>query len=279
MQLRRMRFRLGRLEHIFISHLHGDHVFGLFGLLSSLALTGREQALHLYGPGDLEEVVRQHLAMFDVHLPFEVVFHGLPCEKSSVIFEDKVLTVRHFPLHHRIPACGYLFREKERKRKFRPGVFEKYDIPIARRAGIQTGDDLLLADGRLIPNGELTTPGPPPRSYAFCSDTAYYRAMIPFIRDVDLLYHEATFSNEDVQRAVETLHSTARQAALIAREAQVKKLIIGHFSARYKDLNLLLEEAREIFPETFLAEDGVRFEVPLEKNILSQPGQGPAPQP
>ncbi len=268
MQLRRLRFRLGRLDHVFISHLHGDHVFGLFGLLSSLALTGRETPLHLYGPPGLEKVVIQHMDMFDIHLSFEVVFHPLACEKSSVIFEDKVLTVRHFPLHHRIPDCGYLFREKERKRRFIPGVLEKYDIPIALRTGIQMGNDLTLEDGRVIPNEALTTPGPPPRSYAFCSDTAYYRAMIPFIRGVDLLYHEATFSNEDVQRAQETLHSTARQAALIAREAEVKKLIIGHFSARYKDLQVLLDEAREIFPETYLAEDGARFDVPLEKGTL-----------
>jgi len=266
MQLRRMRFRLGRLGNVFISHLHGDHVFGLFGLLSSLGLTGRETPLRIYGPPALEDVVLQHIDMFDIHLPYEVIFHPLHCEGSNVIYEDKVLTVRHFPLRHRIPACGYLFREKERKRKFIPGVLEQYEIPIALRKGIQEGDDLPLEDGRIIPNDELTMPGPPPRSYAFCSDTAYDRSFIPFIRGVDLLYHEATFANADVQRATETMHSTARQAALIAREAEVKKLVIGHFSARYKDLNILLEEAREIFPETYLAEDGKRFEVPLRKN-------------
>jgi ribonuclease Z len=265
MQLRRLRFRLGRLDHIFISHLHGDHVFGLFGLLSSLGLTGRENTLHIYGPPELEEVVLRHIEMFDIHLPYEVVFHPLACHRSTVIYEDKVLTVRHFPLRHRIPACGYLFREKERRRKFKAGVLEKYNVPIAVRRSIQEGSDLTTKDGRVIPNDVLTVPGPPPRSYAFCSDTAYDRSLIPFVRGVDLLYHEATFANADVQRATETLHSTARQAALIAREADIKKLIIGHFSARYKDLNVLLEEAREIFPETYLAEDGRRFEVMLQK--------------
>jgi len=214
---------------------------------------------------DLPEPFYLFLHTYDIHLPYEVVFHPLRCGSSSVIYEDKVLTVRHFPLHHRIPACGYLFREKERRRKFIPGALEKYEIPIAQRKGIQEGADLVLEDGRTIPNGEITTPGPPPRAYAFCSDTAYDRSVIPFIRDVDLLYHEATFANAEVERARETLHSTARQAALIAREAAVKKLIIGHFSARYKELETLLQEAREIFPETYLAEDGKRFEVPLRK--------------
>jgi len=263
MQMRRMHFKLGRLNHIFISHLHGDHVFGLFGLLSSLGLMGREQDLHLYGPSQLESVILQHIKMFDIHLPYKVIFYPLECGKSNVIFEDKVVTVRHFPLSHRIPTCGYLFREKERIRNFKPGVIEKYRIPIIKRKGIQLGDDFVTENGETVSNEQLTLPGPLPRSYAFCSDTQYDRSIIPFVKGVDLLYHEATFSNADVNRACETKHSTARQAALIAREASVKKLVIGHFSARYKALNLLLEEAREIFPATFLAEDGERFDVPL----------------
>ncbi len=263
MQLRRMHFRLGRLNHVFISHLHGDHVFGLFGLLSSLGLTGREQDLHLYGPPELEQVVLRHIDMFDIHLPYKVFFYPLACDKSKAIYEDKVVTVRHFPLSHRIPTCGYLFREKERIRNFLPGVIEKYSIPISLRRGIQEGNDFVTETGVVIPNDQLTRPGAPPRSYAFCSDTAYDRAILPFIKGVDLLYHEATFANADVERARETMHSTARQAALIAREAGVKKLVIGHFSARYKDLSLLLEEARQIFPATYLAEDGERFDVPL----------------
>ena len=263
MQLRKMKFRLGCLNHVFISHLHGDHVFGLFGLLSSFGLMGREQDLHLYGPPELEHVVLQHISLFDIHLPYEVIFHPLECNKSNVIFEDKIVTVRHFPLVHRVPTCGYLFREKERVRNFIPGVIEKYKIPVTQRKGIQLGEDFIMEDGTLITNDRLTLPGPAPRSYAFCSDTGYDRRIIPFIQGVDLLYHEATFANEDVERAGETGHSTARQAALIAREAGVKKLVIGHFSARYKELNVLLEEAREIFPATFLAEDGSRFDVPL----------------
>ena len=262
MQLRRMHFKLGRLNHIFISHLHGDHVFGLFGLLSSLGLMGREQDLQLYGPPQLERVILQHIKMFDIHLPYKVIFYPLKCERSEVVYEDKVLTVRHFPLSHRIPACGYLFTEKERIRNFRPGVIEKYRIPITKRKGIQQGNDFVTEEGKIVSNEQLTLPGPLPRSYAFCSDTQYDRSIIQFVKGVDLLYHEATFSNADVDRAHETKHSTARQAALIAREAGVKKLVIGHFSARYKDLNLLLEEAREIFPATFLAEDGERFDVP-----------------
>ncbi len=270
MQLRKMKIRLGRLNHVFISHLHGDHVFGLFGLLSSLGLMGREQDLHIYGPPMLEEVVLQQFHLFDIHLPYAVVFHPLDCDKSRVIYEDKVMTVRHFPLRHRIPTCGYLFREKERLHNFRPEVIERFQIPIYKRNGIKQGEDFVTQEGEVIPNDQLTVPGPPPRSYAFCSDTGYERNIIPFIRQVDLLYHEATFTNKDVQLAVETEHSTARQAALIAREAGVKKLIIGHFSARYKDLEILLEEAREIFPETELAGDGKRFVVPLCRGTSGQ---------
>ena len=263
MQLRRMRVRLGRLHHILISHLHGDHVFGLFGFLSSLGLMGREEPLHVYGPPELEGVVLRHLEMFDIHLPYEVVHHPLNCRGSSTIYEDKVLTVRHFPLRHRIPSCGYLFREKERKRRFRPGIFEKYDIPISQRKAIQEGAPLRLPDGGTVPNEEITIPGPPPRSYAFCTDTAYDPSIVEYVRGVDLLYHEATFLSGEEQRARETGHATARQAALIAQEAQVGKLIIGHFSARYKDLQPFLEEARSIFPATCLAADGERFEIPL----------------
>jgi len=264
-QLRKLKFRLGRLNHIFISHLHGDHVFGLFGLLSSLGLTGRDQDMHIYGPPALEYVVLQHISLFDIHLPYKVIFHPLDCEKSKVIYEDKKITVRNFPLNHRIPTCGYLFREKERLRKYRNGVIEKYKIPILKRKGIQEGDDFITPAGQVIPNEILTMPGPKPRSYAFCSDTLYDRKVLPFIKEVDILYHEATFSNVDEQRAQETGHSTARQAALLALEAGVGKLIIGHFSARYKELDILLQEAREIFPATELAEDGKQFSVPLEK--------------
>jgi len=270
MQLRRLRVRMGRLDHILISHLHGDHVFGLFGLLSSLGLTGREHPLHVYGPPELESVVLRHLEMFDIHLPYEVIHHPLDCTKGGAVYEDKVLTVRHFPLRHRIPACGYLFREKERRRRFRPGIFERYEIPVAQRRAIQEGAPLRLPDGSEVPNEEITMPGPPPRSYAFCSDTAYDRAVAGHVRGVDLLYHEATFAASEEARARETGHATARQAALIAREAGVGKLIIGHFSARYKDLTPLLEEARTIFPETYLAADGARFEIPLRKEANGQ---------
>ncbi|NOY37781.1 MAG: ribonuclease Z [Chlorobi bacterium] len=265
-QLRKFKVRLGRLNHIFISHLHGDHVFGLFGLLSSLGLTGREHDLHIFGPADLEQVVLKHLKMFDIHLPYKVIFYPLDCRKSGIIYEDRKVEVYGFPLKHRIPTCGFLFREKERLRKFKPGIFETFDIPVAYRKGIQNGQDFTMPDGNVIANETLTYAGPAPRSYAFCSDTLYNRGIVSRIRGVDMLYHEATFSDADETRAAETGHSTARQAAKLAREAGVGKLIIGHFSARYKDLGVLLKEAREEFAETYIAEDGETFSLPLKKN-------------
>jgi ribonuclease Z len=264
-QLRKYNIRLGRLNHIFISHLHGDHVFGLFGLLSSLGLMGRSQEMHIYGPPDLAGIVSMHFKAFDIHLPYEITFHSLDCDHSQRIFEDRAVEVICFPVKHRIPACGFLFREKERLRKFKPGIFEKYDIPVAYRKGIQRGKDFTLPDGRILPNDHLTNPGVPSRSYAFCGDTRYHRGMISSIRNVDMMYHEATFSDEDAHLAEITGHSTARQAGKIAHEAHVGKLIIGHFSARYKDLEVLKNEARQEFENTFLAVEGKRFTVPLVK--------------
>lgn len=263
MQLRKYRFRLGRLNHILISHLHGDHVFGLFGLLSSLGLMGRDQDLHLFGPEELENVFLKHLEMFDIHLPYTVRFHPLSCRKSEKIYENRHVEITAFPLKHRIPTCGFFFREKERLRKFRKDIFDKYDIPLKVRKEIQRGADLEYSDGSNVPNDLLTEDPPPPRTYAYCSDTAYDRSIVTRIRHADLLYHEATFAVKDADLAAETGHSTAREAAMLAAEAEVKQLVIGHFSARYKDPGILLEEARSIFKNTYLAEDGTVFSVPL----------------
>ncbi len=261
MQLRKFRIRLGKIHHIFISHLHGDHTFGLFGLLSSFSLLGREEPLHIFGPGGLEEMVLDHLKFFQNDLGFELYFHRIQCRRPALIHEDRHIEVHSLPMIHRIPTCGFLFREKTREKNILKEKISEYKIPIKNIVEIKQGADFIMPDGSIIPNSELTLPPPVPRSYAYCSDTRPNKKNIHLLKDVDLLYHEATFAHEDASLAHETFHSTARQAAELAAEAGAGKLIIGHFSSRYKDISLLEAEAREIFPETIAVNDGDRFEV------------------
>ncbi len=258
-QLRRYKVKFGKLDHIFISHLHGDHTFGLFGLLSSLNLIDRTEALHLYGPAELAGILDIHFELFDIHLKYPLVHHPLDSRRSTLLYEDKWLTVESFPVKHRIPTSGFLFREKPQQRRLLKDKIERYSIPIKDRAAIKAGADFISPSGEVIQNNEITGNPPRSRSFAYCTDTLYCRNIISKIKNVDLLFHEATFMKSDIQKAKETFHSTAHQAARIAQEAGVKKLILGHFSARYKSLEALLEEGREIFPETELAEDGKTF--------------------
>ncbi len=258
-QLRRYKIKLGRLNHILISHIHGDHTFGLFGLLSSFNLIGREHDLHIYCPPDLESILETHFEMFNIQLNYSLVYHHMNCKQSSIIFEDEKIIVDSFPVKHRIPTCGFLFREKPLPRSLRKDMIENYDIPIKNRPEIKMGADFITRSGEKISNEILTTDPPAPRSLAYCTDTLYHRGLVTKIRGVNLLFHESTFIEDEASRAKETYHSTARQAAMIAREAKVKQLVLGHFSARYKDLNPLLSEAREVFSETELAEDGKIF--------------------
>ena len=261
MQLRKYRLRLGKIHHIFISHLHGDHTFGLFGLLSSFSLLGREEPLHVFGPEGLEEMVLDHLKFFRNDLGFELYFHRIQCRRPALVHEDKNITVHSLPLLHRIPTCGFLFREQPRERKILKEKITTHNIPVKEIAKIKQGADFILPEGTTISNDELTSPPPEPRSYAYCSDTRPNPDIIPLIKGVDLLYHEATFSHEDASLAHETYHSTTRQAAELAVEAGVGQLLIGHFSSRYKDISKLEEEARGIFPGTSAVSDGDRFEV------------------
>jgi ribonuclease Z len=261
MQLRKHKIKLGRLDHILISHLHGDHTFGLFGLLSSLNLMGRTAALVLFGPPELKHILDLNFDMFDIHLNYPLEFRAIQKGRTERLYEDKWITIDSFPVKHRIPTSGFLFREKPRPRNLIREAIEHYQIPIKDRPHIKNGADFTTADGRVIPNTQLTRDPSPPRSFAFCSDTVFNRNMISKIKGVDLLYHEATFMEDEAERARETFHSTAKQAAQIALEANVKKLILGHFSARYKDLDPLLEEARSVFPRTCLAEDGTTYDV------------------
>ncbi len=252
---------MGRLNHIFISHAHGDHTFGLFGLLSSFNLMGREHELHLYGTSELENIILTHFQLFDIRLTYPLIFHHLNCKSSSKIYEDKHVEIECFPLKHRIPTCGFLVREKSKPRKLKKEMLERYNIPIENRKNIKEGADFITGEGQTIPNNELTEDPPAQKSFAYCTDTLFNRGMVSKIKGIDLLFHEATFMESEAQRARETFHSTARQAAEIAKEAKVRNLVLGHFSARYKDLSSLLNEAREVFQNTELAEEGKVFKI------------------
>jgi len=259
MQMRKFKIKFGKINHIFISHLHGDHTLGLFGLISTLVLLDRKSKLTIYAPPQLDQIVNNHLKAFDITLPFTLQFITLNCTSSERIYEDKILFVETIPLKHRVPTCGFLFKEKPRLRNIRKEMIEKYKIPIRKMQDLKEGADLTLESGEVIPNDQLTLQPDPPRSFAYCSDTLYTKGILTKIKGVDLLYHEATFMHEMVDQARDNFHSTGYQAAMLAKQAGAGKLILGHFSARYKDLNPLLQEARMVFENTFLAEDGASF--------------------
>ncbi len=261
MQIRKNKLRFGKINHIFISHLHGDHVFGLYGLLSTFSLMGRTNTLNLYAPQNYQSILPSHLEDFDIHLNFEVDFKVLSGSDPVKILEDKYLTVTSFPLEHRVPAFGFLFREKPYDRNIIKECIEKYNIPALRIPAIKKGEDFITPEGTVIKNEEITHAGPDPLSYAYCSDTKYFRRLPSFVRGVDLLYHEATFDKSLEELAGVTGHSTTIDAARTACEAEAKALIIGHFSARYKDVNTLVNEARTVFPNTFPAIDGQTYEI------------------
>ncbi len=269
MQLRRFKIRFGKINHIFISHVHGDHVFGLFGLISTFCLLNRKTDLHIYAHPTLKYMMDDHLKYFhETELPFQIIYHFIGTKKPEIIYENDLLTVTSFPLKHRIPTSGFVFREKPRLLNIKKEMVEYHRIPLKEILKIKSGEDFITEEGKTIKNSLLTHPPLKQRSYAYCSDTGYTEKILPFLLEVDLLYHEATYANDLAARAKETLHSTAAQAATIAFRANARKLIIGHFSARYKDLDPLLAEAREIFPETWLANDGNVFEIDSERTEM-----------
>ena len=254
-QLRKAKAKFSKINHIFISHLHGDHVFGLPGLISSFRLLGRETPLHVYGPKGIKEMMETIFRITETHQGFEVVFHELSSKKSEKVFEDNRVEVFTIPLYHRIYCNGYLFKEKPKERHLNMQEISKYpEIEICDYHNLKRGKDIQLSDGYILKNENLTKPAEPSVSYAFCSDTRYLESIIPIIKNVDVLYHEATFLHDLKKMADYTGHTTALEAAKIARKANVKKLILGHFSNRYNDLSVFLNEACEIFPETYLPE-------------------------
>lgn len=257
LQFRKSRLKFSRLNHIFISHLHGDHCFGLPGLVSTLNLLGRTADLHIYSPSGLQQMLQPWLNFFCPMLGFKVVFHEFETEKSTLIFEDRSLSVSTIPLSHRLPCCGFLFEERQLSRHIIREMTDFYHVPVYEFASLKEGADFITSEGEIIPNERLTRPAVAARRYAYCSDTSYFSDIVPLLRHVDLLFHEATFAESESLRAKETFHSTASQAAKIARMAEVKRLIIGHFSARYENDSILLEEALRYFESTILARENM----------------------
>ena len=261
MQLRRSRLKFSRLNHIFISHLHGDHCFGLLGLISTFGLLGRTADLHIHSPKGLEELFVPMLAFFCKTLTYKVFFHEFETKEPAVIYDDRSVTVTTIPLKHRIPCCGFLFEEKQNPSHIVREMVDFYKVPVYELNRIKNGADFITPEGEIIPNARLTRPSDSPRRYAYCSDTIYRPGIAEQIMNVDLLFHEATFAREDLARAKETYHTTAAQAAQLASDAHVRKLVIGHFSARYEDESILFEEASAIFPQTILAKENLCIDV------------------
>ena len=255
LQFRKSHLKFSRLNHIFISHWHGDHCFGLLGLISTLNLLGRTAELHIHSPKGLETLLTPMLDFFNRQMTYKVLSHEFDTIEPMLIYEDRSLTVTTIPLRHRMPCCGFLFAEKRRPNHIIREMVDFYQVPVYELNRIKNGADYVTPEGKTVSNNLLTRPSAPSRSYAYCSDTIYLPSIVEQIKGVDLLFHEATFANEDAPRAKETFHTTAAQAAEIARRAEVKKLLIGHFSARYEDENVLLQEASAIFPDTQLAKE------------------------
>lgn len=260
-RMRQMPVRVSRMNHIFISHLHGDHCFGLIGLICTLGMLGRTADLYIHAQPDLERLLQPLINYHGDGMLYKVHFEPFNPKEHAVIYEDRSVCVSTLPLRHRVPCAGFLFEEKPRLPHILPEQISRYNIPHSSINLIKQGAGFTTEDGTYIPHEQLTTPATSPLRYAYCSDTAYNERIIPLIQGVDCLYHEATFGSEMSERARHTMHSTAAQAATIAQKAQVGQLIIGHFSARHADQGRLFEEARSIFPNTILAHDGMRHEI------------------
>lgn len=258
-QLRRQKIKFSRIKHIFISHLHGDHYFGLVGLISTFRLLTREADLHIYGPKGIKEVITLQMKLADSWTNYKLIFHELESKESQLIFEDNKVEVYTIPLDHRIYTNGYLFKEKLGERKLDINKARKNNIDVAYFNKLKQGADVINNNDELIKNELVTIAPEPPKSYAFCSDTAYKETIIPQIKNVNVLYHESTFIEKHAHLAPKTKHSTAKQAATIAKKANVGTLILGHYSTRYDDLAVFKREANTIFDNVELANDGKVF--------------------
>jgi ribonuclease Z len=259
-QLRKSKIKFSKINHIFISHLHGDHFFGLVGLISTFMLLNRENDLHVYGPKGIKEIILIQLRAVNSFTGYNLYFHELESNQSEVLFEDEKVIVKTIPLNHRIYTNGFLFHEKNKERKLNIEKIEALGINVAYYQKIKYGGDITLEDGTLIPNENITFEPEHEKSYAFCSDTVYDERLIPYLENVDILYHESTFLESEVHLTERTKHSTAIQAATIAKKAGVKHLVLGHYSTRYESIEPFKTEAETVFPNVLLAEDGKEFE-------------------
>lgn len=254
--LRKHKIKFSRIKHVFISHLHGDHFFGLIGLISTFSLLNRKTELHIHGPKGIKEIIMLHLKLSKSWTSYQLIFHELESKTPELIFEDTKVSVETIPLDHRVYTNGFLFKEKEGDRKLLMNEVLNYEIDVAYYRSIKKGKDAVLDDGTVIPNKELTAPPTPAKSYAFCSDTAFKPAIVEQIKKATALYHEATFLEVHAHLCKPTKHSTAKEAATIAKMAEVSQLILGHYSTRYDGIKLFKEEAKTVFDAVMLAKDG-----------------------
>lgn len=258
-QLRRNKISFSKIRHVFISHLHGDHYYGLIGLISTMNLMGIKSELHIYAHSELKNLLQPQLDQIKGDMLVKLIFHPLNFKKQQRIFESKKLEIFSFPVKHSISTCGFLFKEKTKPANIRKELIKLYNIPIAKIKNIKDGADFITEDGRSIPNAHLTTPSPLPKSYAFCTDTLFHPPIAEFIKDVDLLYHESTFLEELKDLAEKTFHSTAKQAAQMAKLSNAKKLLLGHYSARFKKIEAFEKEAKEVFTNVECALEGKKY--------------------
>lgn len=256
-QMQKMGLSMMNIGHIFISHNHGDHVFGLPGLVGTMDLLGRTAELHVHGPLQVGDFIDFLLKTFYTDIGYKLIFHPVDVHQHTLVYEDRSITVYSIPLQHRLPTCGYLFKEKPGLPHIRREMIDAFNIPVSQINNIKAGASWTTEDGTIIPHERLTTPAKPPRSYAYCSDTVYLPHLKDILHGVTLLYHEATYMHERALRAEQTRHTTALQAAMLARDAKVDQLCVGHFSASLKDENALLHEAQSVFPNTILANEGL----------------------
>lgn len=259
-QLRKNKLKFSKINHVFISHLHGDHFFGLIGLVSTFALLGRTTDLHIHGPKGIKEIINLQLKLSNSWTNYQLIFHELESKQSEIIYEDEKVIVKTIPLKHRIYTNGFLFQEKIGERRLNLTTVQDFEIDTCYYQNIKNGKDITLEDGRIIANKKLTYDPIPVLSYAFCSDTKYNEDIIPIIDNVSVLYHESTFLDSEESLAAKTMHCTAKEAARIALKANAKQLILGHYSTRYASIDLFKEEAETIFGEVLLADDGKSFE-------------------
>lgn len=260
-QLRRSRLKFTSINNVFISHIHGDHCLGLIGLIATFGMLGRTAPLHVYATAELEKIMYDQIEAFCSGLEYQVVFHAIDTSRQQTIYEDRSMTVSTIPLKHRVPCCGFLFREKPTLPHINRKMIDFYNIPISQINNIKNGMDWTTEDGEVIPNSKLTLPADPVRSYAYCSDTIYMPRLHEMLKGVTTIYHEATYGNDKQNNALKYFHSTAQQAATVAKDAGAKQLIIGHYSARYEDETVLLNEAKTVFENTKLSNEMKVFDV------------------